>query len=449
MKHSSLFESVLLLTAVALLSQLLHFFYQLVLSRLLLPSDLGFVHLALPVYYTVLGVLTSGFGQVICIRSAEYRAARQTARVESLFRRIHRYFLPVFCPVLLLLIVLLRRYFPGFPVLLYCVIPLLLLFNAEEIFIKQYFIGTGLVRIPAFLQITEQLVRIPAILLLLLLFPKSHTAPLAAVLTGMLISEVYSSQHLIHIFRTHTKSVSFDCFLCNATTEPPGGIPGIALPVSLTTLLTRLMSTCNAVIIPTLLVQGGMSREAALGQYGVLFGMTLPLLTVPLALTGALSTVLLPRLTRSRLTGHRGSFRRILFFSFAATFFPVVPGILLIGTFSSPLGWILFRQPDVGRCALPLTVGVCFSAFELISETALNAWGRQTSNAVITFLTALLQILITLRYTPTQGLWAYAAGFASSAFLGFLGRTLLLQRLCGTQSVSENVPLTRRTTPGI
>jgi Na+-driven multidrug efflux pump len=38
--------------------------------------------------------------------------------------------------------------------------------NAEEIFIKQYFIGTGHVRIPAFLQITEQLVRIPAILLL-------------------------------------------------------------------------------------------------------------------------------------------------------------------------------------------------------------------------------------------------------------------------------------------
>ena len=53
------------------------------------------------------------------------------------------------------------------------VLPLLLFFTGLEIFNKHYFYGINVVHIPAVIQITEQIVRITAVLALLLLIPPS------------------------------------------------------------------------------------------------------------------------------------------------------------------------------------------------------------------------------------------------------------------------------------
>lgn len=62
--------------------------------------------------------------------------------------------------------------------------------------------GTNVVHIPAVIQITEQLVRITAVLALLLLIPQSAPSQsVTLILLGMLVSEVYSSLHLTYLRR--------------------------------------------------------------------------------------------------------------------------------------------------------------------------------------------------------------------------------------------------------
>lgn len=56
-------------------------------------------------------------------------------------------------------------------------------------------------------------------------------------------------------------------------------------------------------LIPNLLMGAGMSQRKALQDYGVFFGMTLPLISMPMALLTGLSTVLLPYLTRCATLG--------------------------------------------------------------------------------------------------------------------------------------------------
>ncbi len=61
---------------------------------------------------------------------------------------------------------------------------------------------------------------------------------------------------------------------------------------------------------PQLLVRHGLSAEQAMEEFGILMGMTLPLLMIPTAFVNALSLALLPRLTRERSLGQMGAFRR-------------------------------------------------------------------------------------------------------------------------------------------
>ena len=205
------------------------------------------------------------------------------------------------------------------------------------------------------------------------------------ILLGMLVSEIYSSLHLTYLRKQQPVTLPFPLSAGQNTGHMNRNILRIALPVSLTTFFCQSISTLNAVIIPNLLVRSGLEQTAALQRYGILFGMTLPLLMVPFSLINALSIVLLPYLSRCRvlqqwkqiLSTLRGSFLAILLF--------VAPATLGIAAFGTPLGLLCYGQPEVGAYILPLAVGVILSAFEVVLETALNAYNRQTRCSPLCF----------------------------------------------------------------
>lgn len=456
MKSTSLLGSTLQLTAVSLLSQLLYFLYQVALSRMVGTEVLGLIHMVMPVYYTFLSFLTSGFALAVCKLSSEYQSKNNHQALGQVVSHTTQLFSCGFLLFGLLLLlgyrVFAEQYFQQAPPLLFLLaVPMLLFFTAQEIFNKHYFYGTNSVHIPAVIQITEQLIRMAAVLLLLLIFPQ--TSPLDAVLLillGMLVSEIYSSFHLTYLRKQQPVTLPFPLSAGQNTGHMNRNILRIALPVSLTTFFCQSISTLNAVIIPNLLVRSGLEQTAALQRYGILFGMTLPLLMVPFSLINALSIVLLPYLSRCRvlqqwkqiLSTLRGSFLAILLF--------VAPATLGIAAFGTPLGLLCYGQPEVGAYILPLAVGVILSAFEVVLETALNAYNRQTANACITLFATLLQVYVTLAYTISLGLRAYVTGFVLASVFGCLLRTLLLWRLLMNSTViagRKATASTLRTTP--
>ena len=268
-----------------------------------------------------------------------------------------------------------------------------------------------------------------AVILLLLLFP--HTSPLETVLLillGMLISEIYSSLHLTYLRKQQPITLPFPLPSGRSSNHMDQVILRIALPVSLATFFCQSISTLNSVIIPNLLVQSGLDKTVALQQYGVLFGMTLPLLMIPFSLINALSVVLLPHLSRCRVLNQQNQMIKVLKGSFLAIIFFVAPTTLLISGFGTQLGTFFYNQPEVGAFILPLAAGVILSAFEVVIETALNACNHQTANACITLSATLIQVYVTLAYTVTWGLRAYVIGFVLTSALGCLFRGLLLWR---------------------
>ena len=131
----------------------------------------------------------------------------------------------------------------------------------------------------------------------------------------------------------------------------------VAAP-DLTALAGSLMGAATSVLIPQLLVRHGLSAERAMEEFGILMGMTLPLLMIPTAFVNALSLALLPRLTRERSLGQMGAFRRTGEKAMLAVCYVVLPLIALIAALGPDLGALLFAEPRAGRYILPLAVGV-------------------------------------------------------------------------------------------
>lgn len=439
-KSTSLLSSTLQLTAVSLLSQFLYFLYQVVLSRIVGTEVLGLIHMVMPVYYTFLSFLTSGFALAVCKLSSEYQSKNNHTALGQIVERTTHLFSYLFflLGALFLLIYngFAKYYFTKPPHFLFFVaIPLLLFFTAQEIFNKHYFYGTNSIRIPATIQITEQLVRSFFVIALLLFFPQeSPMESVLLILLGMLVSEIYSSLHLTYLRKQQPIVFPFSrSSKCNSN-QMNRVILRIALPISLTTFFCQSISTLNAVIIPNLLVKSGLDHSTALQNYGVLFGMTIPLLMVPFSLIDALSIVLLPYISRCRVFHQKNQILKTLKRILLSIAFLVAPGTLLIAQFGTQLGLLLYDHPDVGNFIFPLSIGIVISAFEVVVETTLNAFNRQTANACITFFATLIQAYFTLSYTIAIGLKAFVIGFVISSAFACLIRTILLWHCLATDA---------------
>lgn len=78
----------------------------------------------------------------------------------------------------------------------------------------------------------------------------------------------------------------------------------LALPITANRVCLHLMQSFEAVLLPMMLITCGSTNEQALATYGVLTGMTMPLVLFPATFTNAMSQALLPDISKSWQTGN-------------------------------------------------------------------------------------------------------------------------------------------------
>src|SRR5699024_6210106 len=118
----------------------------------------------------------------------------------------------------------------------------------------------------------------------------------------------------------------------------------IALPVGGTSLLGTLLGAANSVLIPARLVAGGADPARAMASFGVLCGMTLPLLALPTGFIGALCLVMVPDLARRTARGDRRAAGGFLDRVLSATSLLMAPAMALLAVVGPTVGAALFRD---------------------------------------------------------------------------------------------------------
>ncbi|MBR5543208.1 MAG: oligosaccharide flippase family protein [Oscillospiraceae bacterium] len=426
---NSVFRSLVAISVSNTLLQLLGFAYRIMLGRMTGAEGLGVYQLIMPLYSVLLSLTLTGLTvavsklSAICSKRRDGRGAVLCAlRARRIF--FFQFFIVALCVVCFSGFI--SRSVLGDIRTRRSLIPLLvcLFLTGIENITKNFFYGVGKVVPQIVSELSEQLIRAFAVLSLLFFFvPTEPSASSFLIVCGMVISEVFSVIILSFFFRRE-KSVG-----STTSPKPPktAKIFSVALPISLAATANNLLSSLNTVLIPASLRAGGMTTRAATEAFGVMFGMTLPLLSFPIAFISSLTSVMVPRISETLAEENLSDMRRKAGKTIHATSLIAMPAMALLCQLGTPLSALLFKHPDAGAFIAPLALATLFSYYETTLGSLLNGIGAERQAAVIIALVGVLQILFTLGVSRF-GLSAFVAGSVVSSFVGFVLKLLCLMK---------------------
>lgn len=418
---STVMTGTVLLTAISLFSQAVGFFYRILLSRLIGAETMGLYQLVMPVYSLLMSMTAVGLTVAVSTLSAKFYALGDRGAVKDTIRRAVGCFLLVAVPLGIIVIV------GSDPISVYLIgdartrlgvvllVPCVLLTGVENLH-KHCFYGMGRIGPPAATETAEQLIRATAVILLLVLLrPRTGEGKVGIIVTGMVLCEIFSAITLTLLLRRHWQK------------EPPGPaehqisrrqLGTIALPVSLTSLLGTLLGSANAVLIPGRLVAGGMEAGEAMSAFGVLCGMTIPLLAMPTGFVGALCLTMVPDLARRTAGGDRKAAGRFLDRVLSATSLLMAPAMALLAVIGPSIGRAVYKEPAVGQYMTWLAVGTLLNCYQSVLSGALNGLGLEKLGARNAIVSDVVQLAFTYFTVSRWGLAGYVAGFVLSSLVG-------------------------------
>ena len=417
-------KGALLLTALGAISQVLGFGYRVALSRLAGAEVMGLYQLIMPAYSVLLSLTAVGLTAAASNLTSQHLALGNFRGADQTLGTCLRTFFLLLLPLGTVVIVAsdaISVYLLGdarTQLGLILLVPCVALTGVEN-FHKHVFYGAGLVRPPAVVELLEQLIRAGAVLGLLVCFlPQYPERVVGLIVTGMVLCEVFSALTLLVLYRRRRARLGL---------SGPGEaarirrhrVAAIALPVGANALLGNLMGAANATLIPQKLVEGGMERGEAIAQFGVVCGMTLPMLALPTVFLGALNLVLVPRLARASALGREKEVQRLSGRAMGAVAVLTLPAMSLMAVLGPDLGRLLFAQDQVGEHLLPLAATMALSCFCSVLGGILNGIGCQRQVAAVSLLGGGIQLAFTMALVPLPGvgMTGYVAGTLASALL--------------------------------
>ena len=383
-KHSMI-TGTLLLTAAGFAVRILGFFYRIFLSRTIGAEGLGLYNLVHPLY-GICFALCAGSIQTAISRCIAANLSRQ-----KLFLRTGL-MISLSIAALLALILSAGSQFLADQILLESrcgeflrLMALSIPFSAIHACVNGYYYGMQRTRVPAASQITEQLIRMGVVFLLVLFF-QANQIPITTELAvlGHLAGEIGSCFYaaLTFLIFDHTASS-----LCLPLTSPTAlstfhagrELMSMALPLMGNRLVLNLLSSAEAIWIPSRLVLSGLTSREAFAIYGVLTGMALPFIFFPSAITNSMAVILLPAVAGAQADGREHQIREAVLTSLR---YSLYMGILCVGLFTrfgDFLGNIVFHESSAGYFMKVLAWLCPFLYLATTTGSILNGLGKTSA----------------------------------------------------------------------
>ena len=416
--------------------QALGFFYRILLSHFAGAEGLGVYRLVNSAYLVLNAGCLSGVTMACSRLSAASEARGEQHKIGAILRLAFCVFFTLCagCAAVVLLfgdgiasgLLGDGRCAKAFPFVLLC----LALTGVENIF-KSLFIGLERMQYTALSEVGEQLIRIVSVGILLYRYQGSDYGTIAMLIfAGMVISEVFSALFLTRLFRSSMKSTSLTVSLDWTTTRQ---FFFIALPLSASALVSNIISSAGSVLLPQRLMVAGLTYEQALSALGVISGMAMPLLLLPVALVSSVCTALLPAITAAQAVGNTKRVRALIGRSVSTVGLIAIPATAVLVPLAPRLSELFFRQPLTGEYVALLGAVAIVSYYQMASGSLLNALGLQHLNVVTSVCAESCQLLMMFRWCarPTLGIYGYLLAMLLTGAAAFLINFCILYRKTG------------------
>ena len=224
-------------------------------------------------------------------------------------------------------------------------------------------------------------------------------------------------------------------FIAGGRIAKPKGFKQLTLgivPLSATRIITSLGASLTALVIPQMLVKGGLSVAEATAEYGRVAGMALPLIMAPVTFISALSIVLIPDVASLRSKNDVGALRAKL--SSCVTFGVVIASFffavyLPLGT---SLGTILFGDEKAGNFVSYCSMMLFPIAIAQSTTPMLNSLGKEKNTLLHTFLGALAMLPCIFFMPRYIGVYAMALGSGVCFLVISIANFIVLKKEVGS-----------------
>lgn len=420
----NLYKTTALVTLFTAFEHFLGFLYRIILSRTLGAEGLGVYQVAFTVYSVFLTISASGLPVTLSRTISKHRAANTPKKGHAATSSAVIVALMFSLPITLLLFFLrdpFSRIFADprsadlFYILLFG-----LSFTALYTVIRGSFWGNRRFFAYSAVELFEEISMITIGVLLILVIP---------------VSLPNVNKAAIAVFVSHFLSffVALVYYLCKGgkLASPKGEfLPMLksSLPVTLMRATSSLISSLISVLFPMRLIAAGLSPARAMSEYGVVYGMVMPVLMLPSTLIGSIALVLVPELAECYYKKEKEKLSALVTKAMNITLmtaFILIPLFLVCG---ESVGIFLFSDADSGKL-------IAYSAFlliplsiSMITTSMLNSMGCE-KQTLIFFLLGSAAMLLSVWFLPKYlGSGALILGMALDYLIVSVCSLILLRK---------------------
>ncbi len=438
LKKTSFIFGTIMLTLVNIFIRSLGFIYKILLSRLIGATAIGIYQMVYPILSLLIAIPTSGIPLALSKQIAQEKSLNnQDAIYKTLFialslTTIISLSLSVLVSYKIDFIVncILKNSDLYYPVL--WTIPSISIISFSSI-LRSFFYGLNEMVAPAYAQIIEQLFRI--VFVLSFLYYKTPTNPIAAAtiaIIGILLGEVCGLIYLILklSFKKNILKSSFFPSYHKHTTKTLQPLLFVAIPITLSRLISVIMQTANSILIPRKLQLIGYSAINAIGTFGKISGMAMPLLYLPFTVTNALVLNLVPSISKELAINNLRDVQQKSSLALRITLLVAIPTTFVYVIFGPHICHLVYGHKDIGNYLSIISLATIFLCMQHTLSGILHGMGRQIMTTIHHLLGMGIQLYCTyfLIANPRYGLKGYFIGFFLSTFLTFSLNFLFLVR---------------------
>ncbi|MDR0462009.1 MAG: oligosaccharide flippase family protein [Christensenellaceae bacterium] len=365
-------SSVALITVFAVLTRAIGFLFRIFLSRILGPEMLGIYQIALSFFTVFLTLVASGLPLAISKRVA----TKQSGGVVVAGLCISMALSLLACGILFAGHTLLGKLFTDARCISILIVLVPSVFAAScYCVIRAVWWGERRYFLLGVTELMEQIIRIIMfVVMLALAFLFVDLAQIAALsytvaffLAAIIVAFMYFKARKIDADKTNTARTQYKPLFKSAA------------PITGMRLLSSFAMPIIAVAIPMRLISAGWTSAAALSAFGVLIGMTYPLLTIPQTVISSLSTALVPELSSAYTDKNndkvshqvRNALKFTLFINFL-----LLPAFIALG---EGIGTFLYAEAVSGIYLSQFAWAMIPISLSQITNAILNSLGRETA----------------------------------------------------------------------
>lgn len=300
-----------------------------------------------------------------------------------------------------------------------CLICIALPFISMSSAINGYFTAVRRVYKNAFAKFFEEFVKITCTAILLKSFmPDGIDYACYALIFADVISEITSFLHL-YILYIRDKRGSLIESRYKDLDSYNRRILRIAVPVALTSYLRSGLSTIKQLIIPSSLQKSGMNSSNSLIAYGIVNGMTMPIIMFPVSLITSFSSLLIPEFSRYYTQEKYQKIKSVSSFLLICTFIFSVIVAIFIFVFSDELSNLIYHKTEIAKYLRLLSPLIIIMYLDIVIDSILKGLDAQVDVMVVNIFDCLISIAFIYFLVPILGFSGYIISIFISEVIDF------------------------------